>query len=153
MRKMTVTTVCILTAFFTTASLGAAQSPNPDRAGAVTEASFDYKAYSAAMQESGRNIGGITEKDFAALKVRKAQMIATITTYLQKRYGTANEAVINAFRQVPREYYMYDYQKGQNLGASAYEYPMREWPIGYGSTLSDYIVQAYMTQALDPKPT
>jgi len=57
-----------------------------------------------------------------------------------------------AFREVPREYFMYDYERGRNFAASTYELPVQEWPIGYGSTLSDFLVQAYMTQALKPKP-
>jgi protein-L-isoaspartate(D-aspartate) O-methyltransferase len=143
----------LVLAIVSAAAAGAAPSPTPDRAGSVTEAMFNYQGYVAAMKAGGRELGGLTERDFSVLQARKTAMMSAITSYLKKYAGGASETVLNAFRQVPREYFMYDYQKGKNLGASAYENPIREWPIGYGSTLSDYLVQAYMTQTLDPKPT
>ena len=39
------------------------------------------------------------------------------------------------------------------MGQSAYEMPAQEWKIGYGSVLTDYIMQAYMTAKARPKPT
>ncbi len=153
MKKTASLVTCISAAILCITPLAAVPTPNPDRANQITEAAFTFQAYTAAMKASGRSLGSITEKDFAALQARKTAMMTAIKDYLVKYLGTANETVLNAFRAVPREYFMYDYAKGANLGASAYEVPYREWPIGYGSTLSDYLVQAYMTQALDPKPT
>jgi protein-L-isoaspartate(D-aspartate) O-methyltransferase len=53
---------------------------------------------------------------------------------------------------VPREYFHYQYQERRTLGGGAYEADPKPWAIGYGSALSDYLGQAYMTQAAKPGP-
>ena len=39
------------------------------------------------------------------------------------------------------------------MAGDAYESEAKPWAIGFGSALSDYLGQAYMTQATQPKPT
>ena len=51
-----------------------------------------------------------------------------------------------AFQTVPREYFHYMYEGHHSTGGDAYEDNPKPWPLGYGSALSDYLGQAYMTQ-------
>jgi protein-L-isoaspartate(D-aspartate) O-methyltransferase len=60
--------------------------------------------------------------------------------------------VLSAFEKVPREYFHYMYEEHAATPAEAYETTPKPWAIGYGSALSDYLGQAYMTQLLRPKP-
>ncbi len=117
------------------------------------ERAWDFGAYQKAMSETGRELGSINQKEFQAAQARKSRMLDVIRAFLVRYLGSADESVMKAFAEVPREFFMYNYQTGKNMGASAYEVPYKEWAIGYGSTLSDYLVQAYMTQTLKPKPT
>jgi protein-L-isoaspartate(D-aspartate) O-methyltransferase len=71
---------------------------------------------------------------------------------LKSRFGEADPAVVRAFGEVPREYFHYNYEARQNGAANAYETEAKPWAIGFGSALSDYLGQAYMTQACQPKP-
>jgi protein-L-isoaspartate(D-aspartate) O-methyltransferase len=57
-----------------------------------------------------------------------------------------------AFQAVPREYYHYDYPDHRATPGDAYEENPKPWALGYGSALSDYLGQAYMTQVCKPKP-
>ena len=62
---------------------------------------------------------------------------------------------MKAFAEVPREYYRCNYQRKTSSAFKAYEpktEDVKSHVIGYGSTLSDYFVQAYMTQIARPKP-
>jgi protein-L-isoaspartate(D-aspartate) O-methyltransferase len=114
---------------------------------------WDFSAYQQAMQASGRQIGGLDEKSFMAAQQRKQHFLDQIKANLASDFGVADPAVLKAFREVPREYYMYDYEAEHNLGGGAYEIPPREWKIGYGSVLTDFVMQAYMTAKCKPKPT
>jgi len=115
--------------------------------------SWNYDAYSQAMAASGRQMGAMDQSSFDAMDARKAAVLESIRGMLVRSFGRANPAVMKAFSEIPREYYMYDYEKDQNLGPFAYETPFREWKIGYGSVLTDYNMQAYMTARARPKPT
>jgi len=114
---------------------------------------WDYDAYRQAMTASGRQLGAMDETSFQAMDARKTAVLDSIRDMLVRSFGAANPAVLKAFGEIPREYFMYDYEKDQNLGPSAYETPFREWKIGYGSVLTDYNMQAYMTARAKPKPT
>jgi protein-L-isoaspartate(D-aspartate) O-methyltransferase len=114
---------------------------------------WDFSAYQQAMQASGRQIGSLDEKSFLAAQQRKQHFLDQIKANLASDFGVADPAVLKAFREVPREYYMYDYEAEHNLGGGAYEIPPREWKIGYGSVLTDFVMQAYMTAKCKPKPT
>ena len=53
---------------------------------------------------------------------------------------------------MPREYYHYNYAESRPTPSEAYEDTPKPWAIGYGSALSDYLGQAYMTQIAKPGP-
>ena len=114
---------------------------------------WKFTAYDSAMQESGRQVGSADEQAFLAMQARKQKYIDEIRAMLTRNFGEADPRVVKAFEAVPREYYMYNYEAGRNMGQSAYEVPAREWKIGYGSVLTDYTMQAYMTAKAKPRPT
>jgi protein-L-isoaspartate(D-aspartate) O-methyltransferase len=57
-----------------------------------------------------------------------------------------------AFKEVPREYFHYQYADRRAQPGEAYEADPKPWALGYGSALSDYLGQAYMTQKCAPRP-
>jgi protein-L-isoaspartate(D-aspartate) O-methyltransferase len=114
---------------------------------------WKFTAYDNAMQQSGRQVGSANEQAFLAVQARKQKYIDEIRAMLLRNFGEADPAILKAFEEVPREYYMYNYEAGRNMGQSAYEVPAREWKIGYGSVLTDYAMQAYMTAKAKPKAT
>jgi protein-L-isoaspartate(D-aspartate) O-methyltransferase len=87
-----------------------------------------------------------------AIQARKPAAMKMIAGYLDSHFGKVDPLVMAAFEQVPREYYHYMYQNRIAAPAEAYESTPKPWAIGYGSALSDYLGQAYMTQLLQPKP-
>jgi protein-L-isoaspartate(D-aspartate) O-methyltransferase len=56
-----------------------------------------------------------------------------------------------AFTTVPREYFHYLYDQHRATPGDSYEENPKPWALGYGSALSDYLGQAYMTQVCKPK--
>jgi protein-L-isoaspartate(D-aspartate) O-methyltransferase len=108
-------------------------------------------AYEEAMRKSGRPID-ISEAQFAAIQARKPAALRRIESYLKDRLGSADPAVMKAFEEVPREYYHYFYPDHRSQGGVAYEDDPKPWALGYGSALSDYLGQAYMTQVCKPQP-
>ena len=100
---------------------------------------WQFTAYDTAMQESGRQVGSADEQAFLAAQERKQKYIDEIKAMLERNFGAADPAILKAFEEVPREYFMYNYEAGRNMGQSAYEIPAQEWKIGYGSVLTDYI--------------
>ena len=115
--------------------------------------SWAFSAYSTAMTGSGRAAGSLNEDAFVSTQARKQKYLDEIRAMLVRNFGEADPLVMQAFSAVPREYYMYNYETGHNMGSSAYEVPAQEWKIGYGSVLTDYMMQAYMTAKAHPKPT
>jgi|GEM_PF-216771 len=114
-------------------------------------APWNFKAYTEAMRQSGRSTE-LSEKDFSELQARKAVAVQAIEKYLARRFGKADPNVLRAFRELPREYYHYDYQQKRAFAANTYEAAPKPWAIGFGSALSDYLGQAYMTQLCRPRP-
>ena len=114
---------------------------------------WQFSAYDTAMQESGRQVGSAGEQAFLAVQERKQKYIDEITSMLERNFGEVDPAIVKAFEEIPREYFMYNYEAGRNLGQSAYEVPAQEWKIGYGSVLTDYTMQAYMTARARPRST
>ncbi|HJS85729.1 MAG TPA: protein-L-isoaspartate O-methyltransferase [Acetobacteraceae bacterium] len=108
-------------------------------------------AYERAMRESGRPVS-LTDAQFAEIQARKPAAMQRIAAYLKAHMGSADPRVLAAFEAVPREYFHYQYQEHRSLGGEAYEADPKPWAIGYGSALSDYLGQAYMTQAAKPGP-
>jgi len=130
----------------------AALAPASSVPGAWTPgAPWDYKTFREAMRQSGRR-SELPEKDFNELQARKHLAMQTIEKYLKRRFGSADPGVLRAFRELPREYYHYDYQLKRPFASTCYEAAPKPWAIGYGSALSDYLGQAYMTQLAKPKP-
>lgn len=117
----------------------------------VPGAPWDYKTFREAMRQSGR-ASELPEKDFAELQARKAVAVQSIERYLKRRLGKADPSVLRAFRELPREYYHYNYQQKRAFASNSYEPAPKPWAIGYGSALSDYLGQAYMTQLARPRP-
>jgi protein-L-isoaspartate(D-aspartate) O-methyltransferase len=114
---------------------------------------WEFPVYENAMRGSGREIGAIDENSFVTAQGRTQKYLAEIRAMLVRSFSSADPAVMKAFEEVPREYYMYNYEAGRNMGQSAYEVPAQEWKIGYGSVLTDYIMQAYMTAKAKPRAT
>jgi len=113
--------------------------------------SWNFATYQEAMRQSGRSTD-ISEREFAELQTRKGEALRSIERYLAKRFGKADPAIIRAFRELPREYYHYNYQSARSFASQCYESEPKPWAIGYASALSDYLGQAYMTQLARPKP-
>ena len=103
------------------------------------------------MAASGRPVT-LTEAQFDAIQKRKVAALKRIEAYLKERLGSADPAVMAAFETVPREYFHYVYSERRATPGDAYEDTPKPWALGYGSALSDYLGQAYMTQVCKPAP-
>lgn len=110
---------------------------------------WTYATYTAAMKASGRNVK-ITAEEWTAMQRRRQGALNTIGSVLYHHFGAADPEVVRAFREVPREYYHYNYATQADFATVAYEGESKPWPIGLGSALSDYRGQAYMTQLCKP---
>jgi protein-L-isoaspartate(D-aspartate) O-methyltransferase len=108
-------------------------------------------AFETAMAASGRPVS-LTDAQFDAIQARKPAAMQSIASYLAMRLGAPDPAVLAGFQAVPREYYHYNYAEHRTTCGDAYEQPAKPWAIGYGSALSDYLGQAYMTQVCKPGP-
>jgi len=139
----------VLTALAAPAGRAVAQAGPPAASPQMLKWTRD--AYIAAMQASGRP-HEIAAATFDALQQRKAAALKSIERYLAQRFTKADPAVLKAFEELPREYFHYQYADKRALAADAYEAEAKPWAIGFGSALSDYLGQAYMTQALQCKP-
>jgi protein-L-isoaspartate(D-aspartate) O-methyltransferase len=122
-------------------------APWPSRAATA----WTHDAYETAMRESGRPVSQ-TDAQFDAIQKRKPAAMKRIEAYLKERLGSADPAVMAAFEAVPREYFHYIYSEHRATPGDAYEDTPKPWGLGYGSALSDYLGQAYMTQVCQPKP-
>jgi protein-L-isoaspartate(D-aspartate) O-methyltransferase len=118
---------------------------------ARADTAWTRDAYQKAMIASGRPVS-LTDAQFDAIQKRKPVALKRIEDYLKERLGSADPAVMAAFETVPREYFHYIYSERRATPGDAYETDPKPWGIGYGSALSDYLGQAYMTQVCQPKP-
>lgn len=131
---------------------GAAAAFATPAAAAVSAAGgWTRDAYMDAMARSGRPVE-LSQGQFDAIQARRPAALKRIETYLTQRLGSADPAVMKAFGEVPREYYHYVYPDRRSQGGVAYEEDPKPWALGYGSALSDYLGQAYMTQVCKPQP-
>jgi protein-L-isoaspartate(D-aspartate) O-methyltransferase len=115
------------------------------------ETAWTRDDYQKAMIASGRPVS-LTDAQFDTIEKRKPAYLKHIEGYLKERLGNADPAVMAAFDTVPREYFHYIYSERRATPGDAYESDPKPWGIGYGSALSDYLGQAYMTQVCQPKP-
>ena len=126
-------------------------SSRPARAAASAAEGWNRQAYEAAMDRSGRQVS-LTAEQFSAIQARRPAAMRLIETYLKSHLGSADPAVMAAFSTVPREYFHYLYDQHRATPGDAYEANPKPWALGYGSALSDYLGQAYMTQVCKPQP-
>lgn len=112
---------------------------------------WTHAAYQAAMLASGRPVHQ-SQAQFDAIQARKPAAMQRIAAYLKQHLGHADPAVMAAFEAVPRDYFHYIYSEHLATPGDAYETVPKPWGLGYGSALSDYLGQAYMTQICQPKP-
>ena len=112
---------------------------------------WNLSAYETAMRASGRQVS-LTEAQFDTIQKRKPAAMKLINSYLKQHLGAADPVVMAAFETVPREYFHYIYSEHRATPGDAYEAEPKPWGLGYGSALSDYLGQAYMTQVCKPKP-
>lgn len=119
---------------------------------AIAAGSWTYERFVQAFKDSGRRIS-ISTDEFEEIQNSKGRALRTIENYLSAKFGKADESVMRAFAAVPREFFHYNYANHTAFPTSAYEEPAKPWAIGYGSALSDYLGQAYMTQLAKPKAT
>jgi protein-L-isoaspartate(D-aspartate) O-methyltransferase len=131
---------------------GAIAAPAVARAAPAAAGAWTRQAYMDAMARSGRPVD-LTEAQFDAIQARKPAAMKRIETYLKEHLGSADPAVMAAFQAVPREYFHYLYDSHRATPGDAYEDNPKPWALGFGSALSDYLGQAYMTQIARPKPT
>lgn len=115
----------------------------------ATDAPWTYAEFTRAAEASGRNMK-MSEKTFESVQARKERALERIQKYLEGKFGTADAEVMAAFAEVPREYFHYNYEAKYSEASVAYEDTAKPWGIGYGSVLSDYLGQAYMTQLAEP---
>ncbi len=115
--------------------------------------SWNFETYQTLMTESGRK-PGIDASTFLEIQKRKITANQIVADYLTEQSGSADPEVLRAFNEVPREYFQYQYQTDHSFADVAYENKVEKvkpWAIGWGSALSDYLGQTYMTQLLKPK--
>jgi protein-L-isoaspartate(D-aspartate) O-methyltransferase len=129
----------------------AATAPVPPTPTTPNGEPWDKAAFETAMAASGRPVS-LTDEQFAAIQARKPAAMKAIADYLTQRLGKPDPLVLAAFEALPREYYHYNYQERRSTCGDAYDMPPKPWALGYGSALSDYLGQAYMTQIIAPKP-
>jgi protein-L-isoaspartate(D-aspartate) O-methyltransferase len=135
-----------------------AEEPAPESASVASTESmpsiptdWTYARYEELMQTTERK-SNTTEATWDAVRKRKEKALERIKKYLEGKFTTADEEVMAAFATVPREYFHFNYEAKYSSAGNAYEADAKPWGVGYGSALSDYLGQAYMTQLADPKP-
>ncbi|MGG5820993.1 protein-L-isoaspartate O-methyltransferase family protein [Falsiroseomonas sp. HW251] len=112
---------------------------------------WNRDAFLNAMR-AGNRPTEISQASFDAIQARRPAALQRIERYLAARFGAADPTVLRAFAEVPREYFHYMHEGRRSTATDAYETEAKPWAVGYGSALSDYLGQAYMTQVCAPKP-
>ncbi len=112
---------------------------------------WDYDRYLKLAEKTDRSMK-VSKQAFDAIQKRKEPAAKRVERYLKERFKTADPEVLRAFSELPREYFHYNYEGRFATVSSAYEDEPKPWALGYGSALSDYLGQVYMTQLAAPKP-
>src|SRR5581483_6040409 len=71
---------------------------------------WTYEKYTEAVKKSGRKMD-MTKEQFAEVQKRKEAALDDISKFLVAMLRKAHPEVLEAFRQVPREYFQFDYQR------------------------------------------
>lgn len=129
-----------------------ASAPTPGATQAPSAGDWTHEQLIAAFKQSGRNLE-LSKEQFDEVQVNRQRALKTVQGYLADRFGQADPQVLAAFTKVPREYFQYNYSTARAFSDLAYEEKAKPWAIGYGSALSDYLGQVYMTQLARPQPT
>ena len=132
------------------APLALAVPARPAHAAVNAGAGWTRAQFQDAMAKSGRPVE-LSDGAFGAIQARRPVALKRIESYLKERLGSADPEVMRAFGEVPREYFHYQYDSRAPTPSNAYESEPKPWGLGYGSALSDYLGQAYMTQVAKPK--
>lgn len=149
MRKLAVAIgffAVLMYVYGTNGPVSAAPAPSESR-----PAVWNFDVFKKAVEDSGRKVD-INAQTFNTIQDNKKRSLKTIESYLKSRFGHVDERVLHAFEQLPREYFQYHYADNRSFASLAYEETAKPWAIGYGSALSDYLGQAYMTQLAKPGP-
>jgi protein-L-isoaspartate(D-aspartate) O-methyltransferase len=136
----------------TTAAPAASAAPAAAASPAPQAPEWTYARYMELAKATGRKMD-ISEDAFKQVQERREKVIKRIEEYLTGKFKAAQPEVMQAFKDVPREYYHYNYEGKFNTVAHAYDAEAKPWGLGYGSVMSDYLGQAYMTQLAEPKAT
>lgn len=118
---------------------------------AQAQTGWTLEKLNKAMKDSERPVE-FTQKTFDEIQARRTVALKRTEKYLDQRFGKADPAVLKAFAEVPREYYHYHHADRRSFVKDAYDPEAKPWAVGYGSALSDYLGQAYMTQAAKVTP-
>ncbi len=114
-------------------------------------AAWTLEAYHAAVAATGRKMP-LTDAQFAAIRARLPEAEQAITAYLADRGRKPDPRILQAFRELPREYFQYHWKQQRSFADTAFELPSVPYPIGFGSALSDFVGQVHMTQVVRPRP-
>jgi protein-L-isoaspartate(D-aspartate) O-methyltransferase len=112
---------------------------------------WTYGSYLAAMKACERPTT-LSREQWDTAQGRRKRALGTIHSVLFHHFGAADPNVMRAFTEVPREFFHYDFAARSAFSHVAYEDVSKPWRIGFGSALSDYRGQAYMTQLCKPTP-
>ena len=96
---------------FLLSSLAAAGGALPGLATAappLASKAWNYDAYLAAMKACDRPTK-LTREEWDATQARRKGALATINSVLFHHFGAADQNVVRAFTEVPREFYHYDF--------------------------------------------
>ncbi len=118
---------------------------------AYAQTGWTLEKLNKAMKESGRPVE-FSQATFDSVQERRKAALARTEKYLDQRFGRADPAVLKAFADIPREYYHYHHAERRSFAKDAWDPESKPWAVGYGSALSDYLGQAYMTQAAKVTP-
>jgi protein-L-isoaspartate(D-aspartate) O-methyltransferase len=122
----------------------------PRTACARGTADWTFDDYSRAMQASGRRTD-LDAAGFSRMRERRLRVLQRLEAWLKAELGSVDGEVMRAIAEVPREYFHYHYGDNRSFARDAWDWYPRPWPIGHGSTLSQLLVQAYMTQLVHPR--
>jgi len=110
---------------------------------------WTFEKLTKAFEESGRKVN-LPLATYDKVQQQKKLALQSVDQYLTEHLKKTDPAVLKAFDEVPREYFHYNYDKKNSFIGQAYEVPAKPYAVGFGSALSDYQGQVYMTQLAKP---